>query len=103
MRSFNCGSRNVRHHCHRSGLAPPDAGSLPAGGATKVAGRAAAGVEYFRPRAHPANAPENTIAHARFGTLMRILPENHISLARSTPGPIRSIRKAHRQKPVKTL
>jgi hypothetical protein len=80
IRPFNCGSRNVRHHCHRSGLAPPDAGSLPAGGTTKAAGTAASGVKYSGPRAQPDNATANTTEHARLRILMRMLPENHISL-----------------------
>src|SRR6201998_3413704 len=52
-RLFNCGSRNVDHHCHRSGLAPPDPGSLGAGGTVKLAGRTASGVRYSGPTAQP--------------------------------------------------
>jgi hypothetical protein len=72
IRSFNCGSRNVRHHCHRSGLGPPDDGSLPAGVARKEAGRAASGVKYSGPTAQPASVPANATKHARLRILMHL-------------------------------
>ena len=97
IRSLSTGSRNDLHHCHRSGLAPPDCASLPAGGAAKLAGSAASGVKYSGPTAHPAKAPASTTEQARRRALMHLFQTTGDNLGRARRIEFRSfgIRRVH--------